>query len=231
LGEQIGGQARYFTTDHLGSVREVTDTTGTLLGRHAFDPWGRRTVTAGTNVTSVGFTGHRTHTNSGLALAQYRGYDAEFGHWLSEDPLWWWTSGSARSTYVDNAPVSSTDPLGLTKITVDMQKGTMTVDPERPGVAPYAVRVTSGVGECMNEPKCSDRPWKGPVPPGDYTVDARQVSDPTLVWDVMRNALGDWGDWRVRLHPQGPMANSTRSGFFLHPGLCRLHRHRRRCEG
>lgn len=37
LGEQISGQARYFTTDHLGSVREVTDTAGTLLARYAFD--------------------------------------------------------------------------------------------------------------------------------------------------------------------------------------------------
>ena len=59
LGEQINGQARFFTVDHLGSVREVTDTAGTLLARYAFDPWGRRTVTAGADVTSVGFTGHR----------------------------------------------------------------------------------------------------------------------------------------------------------------------------
>ena len=76
LGEQINGQVRFFTTDHLGRVREVPDTAGTLLARYAFDPWGRRTVTACTDVTTVGFTGHRTHTGAGLALTLYRGYDA-----------------------------------------------------------------------------------------------------------------------------------------------------------
>ncbi|MCU0250713.1 MAG: hypothetical protein MUE61_10910 [Vicinamibacterales bacterium] len=72
LGEQINGQARHFTTDHLGSAREVTDTAGALLARYAFDPWGRFTVTAGTDVTSVSFTGHRMHAPSSLALKATR---------------------------------------------------------------------------------------------------------------------------------------------------------------
>jgi RHS repeat-associated protein len=112
IGEQVNGQARFFATDHLGSVREVTDTAGTLLARYAFDPWGRRTVTAGTDVTTVGFTGHRTHTSSGLALALYRGYDAALGRWVSEDPAGY-VGGANLSAYVESNPLTRFDSDGL----------------------------------------------------------------------------------------------------------------------
>jgi len=114
LAEQVNGQARFFTTDHLGSVREVTDTAGTLLARYAFDPWGRRTVTAGTDVTTVGFTGHGTHGGSGLALALYRGYDAGLARWVSEDPIGY-LAGVHLYLYVDNRAPTFIDALGLTK--------------------------------------------------------------------------------------------------------------------
>ncbi len=114
LGEQVNGQARFFTTDHLGSVREDTDSTGTLLARYAFDPWGRRTVTAGADITTVGFTGHRTDTSPGLTLALYRGYDAGFARWVSEDPLGIGAGGNHNLFgYVENRVVVLVDPLGL----------------------------------------------------------------------------------------------------------------------
>ncbi len=119
LGEQVNGTARYFTVDHLGSVREVTDTVGTVLARYAFDSWGRRTVTAGTDVTSVGFTGHRTHTSSGLALALLRGYDAEggSGRWISEDPIGL-LGGMNRYGYAENNPLRFMDPGGAASLSV-----------------------------------------------------------------------------------------------------------------
>jgi RHS repeat-associated protein len=111
-GEQVAGVARFFTTDHLGSVAEVTNASVTLLARYAFDPFGRRTVTAGTDVTSVGFTGHRMHTSSGLALTLYRGYDAELGRWATMDPV---GSGDGPNVYayVQNQPTKLADSLGL----------------------------------------------------------------------------------------------------------------------
>lgn len=112
LGEQIAGAARFFTTDHLGSVRQVTDSAGTLLARYAFDPWGRRTLVAGTDVSTVGFTGHRQHGPSGLALTRYRGYDAGVGRWVSEDPAGY-SGGDNLSAYVGSGPLSRFDPDGL----------------------------------------------------------------------------------------------------------------------
>jgi RHS repeat-associated protein len=122
LGEQVNGQARLFTTDHLGSVREVADSTGVLLARYAFDPWGRRTVTAGTDVTTVGFTGHRTRAGSGLALTLYRGYDAGLGRWVGEDPIGVAGGDSNLYGYVGDNPVNNVDLLGL-----QMAPGPMTI--------------------------------------------------------------------------------------------------------
>ncbi|MEQ1910047.1 MAG: RHS repeat-associated core domain-containing protein [Vicinamibacterales bacterium] len=92
-GEQHDGSARYLTRDHLGSVREVTDSTGAVVTRNEYDPYGRLTRVAGSEDSRFGYTGHYAHTPSGLALALYRAYDPNLGRWLSEDPEGgWWVS-------------------------------------------------------------------------------------------------------------------------------------------
>ena len=126
LGEQVNGQARYFTTDHLGSVRDVTDASATLLAQYTFDPWGRRTVKAGADVTSVGYTGHRRHEASGLALALYRGYDEGLARWVSNDFLGD-GDGPNRYAYVANEPLRWVDSLGLWKTSGTAPPGALTI--------------------------------------------------------------------------------------------------------
>jgi len=111
-GEQVGGAARFLVTDHIGSITEVADTSGTVLGRYAYDPWGRRTVTAGAGVTSESFTGHQWQSNSSLLLSFYRGYDPDLGIWISEDPIGL-SEGPNFYRYVAGNPVRYQDPLGL----------------------------------------------------------------------------------------------------------------------
>ena len=112
LGEQTGGASHFFSVDHLSSVNEVTAANGSLLARYAFDPWGRRTVVAGVDVTNVGFTGYYFHGPSGTELSQYRAYDGDLGRWLSEDPSGL-VAGVNRSIYANNEPVVFRDALGL----------------------------------------------------------------------------------------------------------------------
>jgi RHS repeat-associated protein len=116
LSEHVAGVARFFGVDHLGSVGDVTDTTSAVVGRYAFDPWGRRTLTAGSDVTSVGFTGHQRHSASGLSLAWYRGYDVELGRWISDDPAGL-IDGPNLNAYVGNNPINRVDPTGLSATT------------------------------------------------------------------------------------------------------------------
>jgi RHS repeat-associated protein len=112
LGEQIAGAAQFFAKDHLGSVTEVANSGGALLARYTFDPWGRRTLATGTDVTTVGFTGHRWQENGEISLALHRVYDAHSGNWLSQDPIGL-AGGLNFYTYTFGNPVRFVDRLGL----------------------------------------------------------------------------------------------------------------------
>jgi RHS repeat-associated protein len=120
LGEQVAGSARLFAADHLGSVAEVADASATLLSRYAYDPWGRRTLTVGTDVTSVGYARYRWHSSGSVSLTLHRAYDAESARWLAPDPLHEVRAVRGLSlpsgtlyTYVSNRPLMQIDPSGL----------------------------------------------------------------------------------------------------------------------
>ena len=105
-------QSFFYTRDHLGSVREVIDATGSVRARYDYSPWGERTKLSGDIDADVGFTGHFTHGASGLVLAPYREYAPELGRWLSRDPIGE-VGGINLYGYCLNDPVNFLDPLGL----------------------------------------------------------------------------------------------------------------------
>jgi len=111
-GEQIAGTSYYFTRDHLGSVREMTDIAGTIHARYDYDPYGRRTKISGDLDADFAFTGFYYHSVSGLYLAMYREYSADSGRWLSKDPSGEMT-GLNLYAYCSNNPINGVDLLGL----------------------------------------------------------------------------------------------------------------------
>ncbi len=90
------------------------------------------------------------------------------------------------------------------------------------GLFGFAIPATSGKGGCMNNPECEGKKDVGPLPRGDYLIDLNAeghgLSDPSPVWDVLRRARGDWGDWRAPLIPQSNTKKYGRNNFFLHGG-------------
>ncbi len=111
-GEQQGGVSLFYTRDHLGSIRELLDSTATVRARYDYTPYGERTKLAGDLDTDVGYTSHQTHTGSALTLAPFRAYDALLGRWISPDPIGE-AGGINLYAYVGNSPVGRWDPLGL----------------------------------------------------------------------------------------------------------------------
>ena len=115
-GVQIGSANYYYTRDHLGSIRELTDAAGTVQARYDYDPYGRRTRVAGVGTPALeadfGFTGHFFHQATGLSLTHYRAYDPALGRWLSQDPIAE-AGGLNLYAYVGNNPVNGIDQLGL----------------------------------------------------------------------------------------------------------------------
>jgi len=111
-GEQISGSPYYFAKDNLGSIREMTDATGSVRARYDYDPFGRTHKLSGDLDSDFGFTGNYFHGATGMYLTLYRAYDPNLGRWLSRDPI-----GEAGGTnlygYVGNNPINLLDPLGL----------------------------------------------------------------------------------------------------------------------
>jgi RHS repeat-associated protein len=114
-GEQIAGSSYYYSRDHLGTVREVTDNTGTLRARYDYDLYGRRganAITVNPVEADFGYTGHYNHTASALSLTLYRAYSPELGRWLSRDPLKE-TESINLYGYIGNEVTNQNDPFGL----------------------------------------------------------------------------------------------------------------------
>lgn len=114
-GTTVANSVKYqTTTDHLGNVRDVLTTTGTLAARYDYTPYqkpirvGTHTVDA--SLLTIGRYYH--HEASGLELALYRAYDGDLGRWISEDPIEE-RGGLNLYEYVGSSPVASVDELGL----------------------------------------------------------------------------------------------------------------------
>ena len=109
----------HFTRDHLGSVREVLDSSGTLLARYDYAPYGERVVRyeASGYSSDIGFTGHfllqsPVSGQSEILLAHYRAYDPVLGRWLSQDPIRE-VGGINLYGYVGGNVAWAIDPWGL----------------------------------------------------------------------------------------------------------------------
>ncbi len=118
----------YYTSDHLGSVRAVTDSNANVVGRHDYLPFGEeiQANTAGrdshfgsiTDVTER-FTGQIRDQESGVDYFNARYFTAPLGRFNSPDP------GNAGASllssqswngyaYVLGNPLASVDPTGMT---------------------------------------------------------------------------------------------------------------------
>jgi RHS repeat-associated protein len=109
---QISGTNYYFTRDHLGSIREMVDSSGTIQARYSYDPYGRMTQISGSLSADFGYAGMYYHAPSGLNLTFYRAYDSDLGRWLNRDPIGE-LGGLNLYSYVFNNPINWSDPYGL----------------------------------------------------------------------------------------------------------------------
>jgi len=122
----------YLFRDALGSIDVITNELASVSAtkRQAFDAWGNRrdASTTGawtilplanaaafdTSTTYQGFTGHQQLDPVGLIHMKGRLYDPQLGRFIQADPMTEAdpTQGLNRYTYVQNNPLSMTDPSG-----------------------------------------------------------------------------------------------------------------------
>ncbi len=114
------GGTYYHHHDWLGSITDVTNSTGTQQTRTTYDPYGRSgtvTTATGAPTTPFGYTGqYNDPTTPWKQNLRARTYDTATGRFTSRDPIPSPATapyGSAYS-YASDAPTIYTDPSGMT---------------------------------------------------------------------------------------------------------------------
>ncbi len=112
-----GPEQKYFHhIDLVGSIRAITDATGTVTASYEYEPFGVTVKMTGTDQDNLGFAGKRLDEGSGLSYFGARYYDAEIGRFISKDPA---QDGRNWYVYCANNPLVYVDPNGLLKLTLE----------------------------------------------------------------------------------------------------------------
>jgi len=115
-GEIVNGTKYYYTTDHLGSIRELSDSSGNISARYLYDPFGNSERTSGDKTATFQYCRYFHHSRSGLSFSLTRAYSPSLGRWLNRDPILE-RGGMNLYAYVGNRPLALKDPTGMAYIT------------------------------------------------------------------------------------------------------------------
>ena len=184
-----------YRTDHLGSIREVVNSSGTLTARYDYDAWGVPELVSGTFDLDFRYTGHYYHQPSGLHLAPFRAYDAAFGRWLNADPLGE-SGGVNLYGYVTNDPLAWVDELGLFPEPPSYLDGIRDIESARkkanecaksPQDAKDAVRQWEKANQKRGSSVKKNKGFKAPKPPPPPGFEIRIpliLMPPRWMWDL-----------------------------------------------
>ena len=107
----------FYHTDHIGSVRAVTNQAGEVVWNADYLAFGTRfgETTDAAFEEWHGFTGKEYDPDTGLYYYNARWYDADIGRFISEDPA---ADPNNPNLYVygRNNPLRFVDPTGLTSL-------------------------------------------------------------------------------------------------------------------
>jgi len=195
LARRSGADVSYYLKDHLGSVRQVTDSMGTIQNGYVYNPWGENIYASETVGNLYGYTARETSVEKNYYRQRYQ--DPWTGRFASKDLIF----GSMKKPvtmhpylYVRNNPTKYSDPLGL--VTIDKSCSAYKEDlekyfieaveigkpclPERWRVF-FQMRIDSGIIiECTNEENCGSAHRS---PPTANNKRARTVSMGSF-WNV-----------------------------------------------
>ncbi|GIW91522.1 MAG: hypothetical protein KatS3mg109_1954 [Pirellulaceae bacterium] len=107
------GEVLWALGDHLGTVRDLIDSSGTVVNHLRYEAFGR--ITSETNAAVdflFAYTGRERDEESGLFYYRARYYDPAVGRFISEDPLGFAAGDATLARYVGNATTIYVDPTG-----------------------------------------------------------------------------------------------------------------------
>lgn len=118
IGEQQPMGWQYHLGDALGSVRQLTDATGTVTLSRRYEPYGELLTSAGSATSSYSFKGEGADSYTQFIYLRFRYYAPQFGRFISKDA---WPGDYTRPlslngwNYVEANPIIFIDPSGHIK--------------------------------------------------------------------------------------------------------------------
>ena len=109
-----GSSIELYHTDRLGSVRAVSDASGTVTATYRTDEFGVPTTPTGSSTQPFTYTGEPRDA-TGLVYLRARYYDPTLGRFMSRDPFAGFGASPLslnRYAYVGNNPATARDPSG-----------------------------------------------------------------------------------------------------------------------
>ena len=109
----------WYITDHLGSIRGVTDNSGNLLAQVDYDTFGNIIATTGTasSLDRYLYTGREFDPIIGQYHYRTRQYDPRAGVFTTEDTIGFWGGDVNLVRYTGNAATYARDPSGTITLT------------------------------------------------------------------------------------------------------------------
>ena len=117
LTNTLSQDIQYHHTDHLGSVRAITNQNGETVEQNAYYPFGSRHTFGNTYAQTTNrfkFNSKEEQTTGNLQYLDYgaRMYDSNIGRWITQDPLTEKYYAYSPYNYCVNNPVMFVDPDG-----------------------------------------------------------------------------------------------------------------------
>ena len=164
---QVAGATLFYHQDGLGTVTDLTDSTGATAKSYSYDAYGNIVDQTGTVEQPYTYTGREFDAESGLYYYRARYYDPQIGRFLSQDPIGFF-GGINLYQYVEGNPARFNDPTGLLEnFTFELNNTPMSNLTCECG---RSFPAFSGDADATNDPGATSIPDFGPIPKGSYYI-------------------------------------------------------------
>ncbi|UBF30172.1 hypothetical protein K9N68_39205 (plasmid) [Kovacikia minuta CCNUW1] len=119
LAQESNGQTTWTLADHLGSVRDLVNSSGLVVNHFTYDSFGNVLSSTGTVDTRYKFTGREYDSETGLHYYRARYHDAGIGRFIGQDPIGFEAGDTNLYRYVQSNPVNYKDPSGQFKVEIE----------------------------------------------------------------------------------------------------------------